>query len=172
MKAILLLVTALLVSTNWVFADEAPNLDDPNVREKILKEALLRDSLEKRGPEAPKLLYAPDSQDPYTGWFKNLYDNGKAKALGHCRDGKADGPFVAWHKNGQKEEEVNYKDGQKEGLSIEWRENGEKKQETTFKDGKREAAPGSHFYFVKVTQADGDRLWSAPVWLAAVVSWK
>ncbi|MCF7730605.1 MAG: CehA/McbA family metallohydrolase [Akkermansiaceae bacterium] len=34
------------------------------------------------------------------------------------------------------------------------------------------AAPGSHHYFVKVTQADGDMLWSAPVWLAVVVSWK
>ena len=37
---------------------------------------------------------------------------------------------------------------------------------------KRKAAPGSHHYFVKVTQADGDMLWSAPVWLLAVVSWK
>ena len=37
---------------------------------------------------------------------------------------------------------------------------------------KRKSAPGSHFYFVKVTQTDGDMLWSAQVWLAAVVSWK
>jgi hypothetical protein len=33
---------------------------------------------------------------------------------------------------------------------------------------KRKAAPGSHYYFVKVTQTDGDMLWSAPVWLATV----
>ena len=25
--------------------------------------------------------------------------------------------------------------------------------------------PGPHYYFVTVTQADGNRLWSAPVWL-------
>jgi hypothetical protein len=25
--------------------------------------------------------------------------------------------------------------------------------------------PGKHYYFVKVTQADGNLLWSAPVWL-------
>jgi len=36
---------------------------------------------------------------------------------------------------------------------------------------KHRAAPGSRHYFVKVTQADGDMLWSAPVWLA-VVRWK
>jgi hypothetical protein len=25
--------------------------------------------------------------------------------------------------------------------------------------------PGSHYYFVKVTQADGNQLWSAPIWV-------
>ncbi len=25
--------------------------------------------------------------------------------------------------------------------------------------------PGKHYYFVKVTQEDGDLLWSAPVWV-------
>jgi hypothetical protein len=28
-----------------------------------------------------------------------------------------------------------------------------------------DAAPGPHFYFAKITQADGNMLWSAPVWL-------
>ena len=26
-------------------------------------------------------------------------------------------------------------------------------------------APGKHYYFAKVTQADGNMLWSAPVWV-------
>jgi hypothetical protein len=26
-------------------------------------------------------------------------------------------------------------------------------------------APGEHFYYAKVTQADGNVLWSAPVWV-------
>jgi len=25
--------------------------------------------------------------------------------------------------------------------------------------------PGQHYYFVKITQADGNMLWSAPVWV-------
>ncbi len=29
----------------------------------------------------------------------------------------------------------------------------------------REPSPGEHFYFVKVTQTDGNLLWSAPVWV-------
>jgi len=31
----------------------------------------------------------------------------------------------------------------------------------------RTPAPGKHYYFVKVTQADGNNLWSAPVWITA-----
>lgn len=27
-------------------------------------------------------------------------------------------------------------------------------------------APGAHYYFVKVTQADGQQIWTAPIWLA------
>jgi len=80
MKTILLLITSLLVATNWVSADEAPNLDDPKVREKILKGALLRDTLEERGPEGAKLFYAPDNQQPPfprppvrpNGWLRGL----------------------------------------------------------------------------------------------------
>ena len=29
----------------------------------------------------------------------------------------------------------------------------------------RTPEPGKHYYFVKVTQADGNPLWSAPVWV-------
>ncbi len=29
------------------------------------------------------------------------------------------------------------------------------------------ATPGKHYYFVKITQADGNRLWSAPIWVSA-----
>jgi hypothetical protein len=29
----------------------------------------------------------------------------------------------------------------------------------------RKPEPGRHYYFVKITQADGNMLWSAPVWV-------
>jgi hypothetical protein len=29
----------------------------------------------------------------------------------------------------------------------------------------RSPEPGQHYYFIKVTQADGNALWSAPVWV-------
>jgi len=30
----------------------------------------------------------------------------------------------------------------------------------------RKPKPGKHYYFVKVTQKDGNLLWSAPIWVA------
>ena len=77
MKTLPLLAAALLVATNWGFADEPPDLDDPKVREKVLVEAVLRDTLEERGLEWAKLIYAPDNQDPYTGCCQGRPSSGR-----------------------------------------------------------------------------------------------
>ena len=34
----------------------------------------------------------------------------------------------------------------------------------------RTPEPGQHYYFVKVTQADGNVMWSAPVWVVVPAS--
>ena len=41
----------------------------------------------------------------------------------------------------------------------------EPKQESWCWNPKRTPEPGNHYYFAKVTQVDGNRLWSAPVWV-------
>ena len=50
---------------------------------------------------------------------------------------KKDGKWTYWHKyeHRQKEEEVTYKDGKKDGLYTVWYKNGQKKEEETYKDG-------------------------------------
>ncbi|MGI9241862.1 MAG: hypothetical protein ACR2RV_13750 [Verrucomicrobiales bacterium] len=68
--------------------EERPDLSDPDVLQEILGEAILRDTLEKRGPEGAKLYYAPGSKTPYTGWAKRMHDNGKVKMVSHIKDGK------------------------------------------------------------------------------------
>ena len=75
MKHALALIAALaLFSTNSVCVAEVPNLDDPKVREKILKEAVLLDTLEERlGPHAGLRLYEVGKQFPFTGWAKNKF---------------------------------------------------------------------------------------------------
>jgi antitoxin component YwqK of YwqJK toxin-antitoxin module len=58
--------------------------------------------------------------------------------LGKMKDGKKEGKWMVWYKNGQKEEEGTYKDGKRDGLYTEWYENGQKKKEGTSKDGERD----------------------------------
>ena len=84
MKHALALITALgLVVTNWATADEDPNLDDPKVREVILKEAVLLGSLERRGPDGEKLFYQRGAAKQYTGWTKQFHDHRQVKLLAY-----------------------------------------------------------------------------------------
>ena len=119
-----------------LMADEAkPNLDDPAKLEKTLAEALNLSVIEKRGDEGEELFHAPDSQEPYTGWVKRMYENGKVHGLLQIKKGKPHGLATMWHENGQKRGEDNYKDGKMNGLTTTWYENGQKRRETNYVDG-------------------------------------
>jgi antitoxin component YwqK of YwqJK toxin-antitoxin module len=141
MKTILLFVASLLVAGNWVFAGEEPNLDDPKVREQILKEAVLPESLDERGQDGEKLFYQAGKQTPYTGWVKRTYRNNRKKPvteLHHVKDGKKEGLWTAWRANGQKIAEVHFKAGRKDGLLTMWWVNGEKRREEHYKAGRKD----------------------------------
>ena len=88
-----------------------PDLDDKETLDKIIAEAIDGNTLQERGNEGEKLSYAPNQQTPYTGWAKEMYDNGQIWSLGQIKDGKMDGLATTWHKNGQKRWETTYKDG-------------------------------------------------------------
>ena len=113
-----------------------PDLDDPKALDKIAGDAVASEKLQQRGPDGEELSYAPNSQIPYTGWVKSMYENGQVKTLTHCKDGKPDGLWTWWHENGQKSWEQTYKDGKWDGLVTEWYENGQKRSEANWKDGK------------------------------------
>ena len=92
-------------------------LSDADV-ERILKEAVDFDSLEKRD----NLVYQ-DNQ-PYSGWGKEMYDSGQAEVLVRVKDGKRDGVAMFWHENGQKALEGTFKDGEEVSVKY-WNSKGE-----------------------------------------------
>ena len=51
------------------------------------------------------------------------------------KDGKYDGLWTFWYKNGQKKIEETYKDGKQDGLSTRWYEDGQMMSEK-IKDGR------------------------------------
>ena len=113
----------------------APDLDDSKVLDRILAEAI--DSrLQERGTGDKKLKYAPNSEAPYTGWAKELWNNGQVKGLYQLKDGKREGFATAWHANGQKMAAGHFRDGKQEDVWIQWHENGQKQSKGSFKNGR------------------------------------
>jgi len=67
--------------------------------------------------------------DGYTGWAKRMYmhDDGLIRALGQFKDGRNDGLWTWWYRNGQKDWEETYKDG-KLVTAVGWMPNGGKSE--------------------------------------------
>jgi antitoxin component YwqK of YwqJK toxin-antitoxin module len=92
------------------------------------------------------LKYHPDTNELYSGKvFKNRM-GGKKEFEGSYKDGKKDGLWTDYYKNGQKSSEITYKngreyiirtykDGEREGLWTWWYGNGQKFYEDIYKDG-------------------------------------
>ena len=67
-----------LFSSLYVVGYGYPDLDDPETLDKIIAEAIDED----------KLHDAPNKQTPYTGWLKEMHNNGQVRKLTQYKDGK------------------------------------------------------------------------------------
>ena len=99
------------------------NLDDADVRRKIIEQAVEVASEEKA--DGTIVFYEPLASSPYkgTGWVVMYYDDGSLLNLSQLKDGKKDGLYTFWHENGQMKEEASWKDGNLDGykgLARKW----------------------------------------------------
>ena len=83
------------------------------------------------------LVYHKSPTEPFTGTVETFYRKGKGK-LHHrenYKDGKREGLWEEFYRNGQLNRRGNYKNGEREGLweSFDW--NGKLKGERNYKDG-------------------------------------
>jgi antitoxin component YwqK of YwqJK toxin-antitoxin module len=132
---------ASLFVTSLCFADtkaERPNLDAPEVRKKIIEQAVEFDVVKKA--DGSMQYFEPLELSPYRGsaWGALYYSNRNIKGLYQLKDGKQDGLTTGWYENGEKKAEVNFKDGKQDGLTTKWYENGQKQDEGNWKDGKQD----------------------------------
>ena len=111
---------------------ELPNLDEPEIRNRIFDEAINEADLQfQRDPSGVKIHYAPNQEQPYTGWVKNI------RKLQQFRDGKKHGIYITWYGNWRKAEQGQYKNGIRHDLWIQWDPMGEKESQGIYKDGNR-----------------------------------
>jgi antitoxin component YwqK of YwqJK toxin-antitoxin module len=78
------------------------DLGDPETQ-KIIAEAIDFKNLQNRGEAAEELEYVLYQKKPYSGWAKEMWDNGQIYALSQYKDGKKDGLETHWYRNGQKQ---------------------------------------------------------------------
>ena len=71
-----------------------PDLDDKKTLDGIIAEAVDYKKLQERGQKGEELNYAPNEQTPYTGWVKEMHDNGQIEMLAQIKDGKQDGLLI------------------------------------------------------------------------------
>jgi antitoxin component YwqK of YwqJK toxin-antitoxin module len=136
MKTIVTIVTVFTVVASVVVADE-PDFEDPKALKKILGEAILQDTLEERERDGAKLLYAPDSQIPYTGWVKSNRPDGSLGMLGFLKKGKPEGSNTSWDQEGRKMKVI-FKNGKLEGPTTATYPNGQNAAEGTFRNNELE----------------------------------
>ena len=108
---ILFMLLSLIFAPQLLADDTKPNLDDPATRGKIMAQAIDEHELQKRGEEAAQLHYAPNSQTPYTGWVKQMGENGQVKGLHQLKDGKEHGLMTEWDEDGNVISQTNFENG-------------------------------------------------------------
>ena len=119
----------------------SPDLDDREVRKYVLSIAINDEKLRKQSTETSTisfLFHPPNIYKPYTGWVKQIHENGQVWGLGRYLAGKLEGSLTIWRKTGQKWKEVHFRKGVKDGRWTAWYENGQKAEEGFYGDGSKE----------------------------------
>lgn len=80
-------------------------------------------------------------------WYKTTDSNflGQIAERRNWKNGKEDGLFEEWYKNGQIQERSNWENGMENGLYELWSEDGNLKERSIWKDGNR-VGPSEHWY--------------------------
>jgi len=112
----------------------AADLNGSVVLESLLGDAIHKDKLQLQGEEGAELYYALNP--PYTGWAKEMYDNGQVSRLVQFKRGKQDGLRIDWWGNGQKMTQGRFIEGKRHGLQTSWYlEKGQKQSENLYHNG-------------------------------------
>ena len=99
---------------------------------KYSEDAMHEDDMQERNG----LLYAPNSETPYSGWGKTTLSNGRVGVLMRIIDGKMGGFMVEFHENGQVAHKFEMKNGQAHGRIYSWYPNGGISKQLVGVDGK------------------------------------
>ena len=84
--------------------------------------------------EGTEGVYIDGKHPAYSGWSKSVESNGQIRALSQYKDGRKDGLWRRWYRDGQKESESTWKDG-KLMTAVVWKPDGKKCTVTSVVNG-------------------------------------
>jgi antitoxin component YwqK of YwqJK toxin-antitoxin module/ankyrin repeat protein len=110
-----------------------PDPNDPQVLKDAIANAIDVSKLEALGG----VFYLTNTQEPFSGFAKQLYESGQYKELTQLKNGEADGLYKEWYEDGSKLSECTYVNGKKHGTDTVWRSDGSKVREISYKKGEK-----------------------------------
>ena len=161
--------------------ESKPDLTNTAPEKDPMESAVEWSRLQNRNGDA----YIPNTNKPYSGWAKQIYDNEQVKVLAEFTDGSVT-RLRQWQENGLPmwdirclkgkvslsdvplEEFWDLNDSLKHGLQTLWYENGQKKEEWNFKGGKSDEV--TTFWF-EGGQKSGEDIYKEGRLLSSI-SWK
>ena len=126
-----------------------PELENPEIREKILEKAIEIRKLQFRsGTSGENLIYSPNQKQPYTGWVKRILRERNDRFLLQLQRGKPNGLFIMWwedRSNTSIAMKGTLKHDQKVGVWTFWHASGQKAAEGTYNNEQISKSELYHF---------------------------
>lgn len=83
-------------------------------------------------------LYYDKDQNPFSGQYKEYYDNGQVKQDMNLVNGKIDGKVTLWYRTGTVKETRMFKTGLRDGLWVSFNEQEKKTGEASYRDDQKD----------------------------------
>ena len=97
------------------------SVDDAKYFKSLLASAVLVSEL-KKDVSGVNLFFLKESQEPFSGYYKVMYESGNPKMLCQIKDGQMNGNSTLWYKNGKVKMRQEFKNSQMNGNFISYRE--------------------------------------------------
>ena len=116
----------LFLLSTMVFAScSIPDLSEPTVFADASKNGIELKSLKRKFMFGMFFLFVDQDDEPFSGWVKSTTPDNRLAELGYLLDGRKEGLWIEWDKNGSKESEIYWKEDRMDGKFSFWHPNGQ-----------------------------------------------
>ena len=102
----------------------------------------------RSAPSGEEVIYAPNQEQPYTGWVKMIKGQGDDRFLIQFQNGKPNGLFIRWWKGKSNAMKGTLQNAHKVGVWTYWHKNGQKAAEGSYQNEQERIHIGEFLFFI------------------------